>query len=72
MRPRIFTIPQAATHMGVSQRTIRDWIARDWLTPLPGSLAHTGHYLFTEPALVEAEYRAKRGRVRRRRLTHPE
>lgn len=69
MRPRVFTLPEAATHLGVTERTIRDWIRRKWLTPLPGSLETTGHYLITEPDLVEAEHRAKRGRnIRRHHL----
>jgi excisionase family DNA binding protein len=67
MRPRTFTIPEAAAHMRVSERTIRDWIKRGWLKPIPGSHTQVGHHLIAEPALADAEHRAKWGRTRRRR-----
>ncbi len=66
-RPRIYTRAQAADRAGVSVRTVEQWHADRWLDPIPGSRRVLGHWLYTEPALVAAEKRARWGRTRRRR-----
>lgn len=65
-RPRVYTLPAAAARMGVSQRTIRQWVATGALTPVPYTLAALGYHLYAEPALVAAELANRAGRTRRK------
>lgn len=65
-RPRVYTLTEAAQRMGVSERTIRAWVAGGHLAPVPGSRTTLGYHLYTEPALVAADIANDAGRVRRR------
>ncbi len=67
MRPNVYTAAQAATRVGVSRRTIEDWVRKGWLKPVPCSYRTLGYNLFTGPALTAAEETARRGRALRRR-----
>lgn len=66
-RPNIYTATQAATRLGVSRRTIEDWVHDGRLTPIPGSYKKLGYNLFDGPALAKAEHSARRGRTLRKR-----
>lgn len=66
-RPNVYTATQAATRVGVSRRTIEDWVHDGRLVPIEDSYKKLGYNLFTGPALAEAERSARRGRARRRR-----
>lgn len=59
------TVPQAAAHVGVTVRTIRQWVQTGRLAPIPLTRTGLGYYLFTPAAVAEAEGAAKRGRTRR-------
>jgi predicted site-specific integrase-resolvase len=67
VRPTVYTAAQAAVRLGVSRRTIRQWVADGRLVSVEDSYRKLGYYLFTGPALAEAEASARRGRTRRRR-----
>jgi len=67
VRPSVYTAAQAACRVGVSRRTIRQWIADGRLVPLNPDRT-LGYYLFDGPSLAAAEHSARWGRTRRRRL----
>lgn len=55
MTVRFLTLAEAAERVGVSQRTIRSWVHRGHLQPIPLSKDMLGRHLFSEPRVVAAE-----------------
>lgn len=65
------TTDEAATIVGVSPVTVRSWVAKGWLTPVPRFDPARRHHLFLEDDVVRCEYEhrtsAKRANIRRAR-----
>jgi DNA-binding transcriptional MerR regulator len=63
---RFLTLTEAAARVGVSPRTVRSWVARQQLQPIPLSRGMLGHHAYAEPDVLAAEKTNRAGRTRRR------
>lgn len=71
MKVQFLTLAEAAERVRVSPRTIRAWVDREQLRPVPLSRELFGHHKYREPDVVAAERENRAGRTRRRRKIEP-